>query len=67
MNIITAFLTEDLDEKIYMKQSEEFEVEDEDENFIWLFEKSFYELKQVTRLWNQKIWRYLKSINFVQC
>ena len=50
MNIITAFLTEDLDEKIYMKQSEEFEVEDEDEDLIYLFKKSFYELKQVTRL-----------------
>ena len=50
MNVVTAFLTEDLDEKIYMKQSKEFEVEDEDEDFICLFEKSFYELKQAARL-----------------
>ena len=50
MNVVTAFLTEDLDEEIYMKQSEGFEVEDGDEDLICLFEKSLYELKQAARL-----------------
>src|SRR5437773_11370663 len=61
MNVITAFLTRDIDEKIYMNQSKGFEQE---EDLVCKLKKSLYDLKQSSRIWNQKIRGFLESIGF---
>ena len=48
MNIITIFLGENLEEEIFMEQSIEFVIENE--NMICLLNKSLYELKQLAHL-----------------
>ena len=47
MNVITTFLAENIDEEIYMKQSEEFE---EKENLVCKFRKNLYDLKQSSHI-----------------
>ena len=46
-----------------MKQLEGYE---NDKDMVCRFIKNLYELKQVSRVWNQKIWQYLKFISFNQ-
>ena len=55
MNVIAAFLAGDLNEKIYMKQSKEFKQGIEKEDLVCLLRKSLYDLKQISRVWNQRI------------
>ena len=66
MNIIAAFLAENLDEKIYMKQSKEFRQGIEEEDLVCLLQKSLYDLKQTSRVWNQRIRRFLLSKEYQQ-
>ena len=66
MNIVTAFLTGELKEEIFMKQSEEFEVGIMKNDLICRFRRSFYDLKQTSWIWNQRIRLFLKSIEFDQ-
>ena len=61
MDVITAFLAGDIDEEIYMNQSKEFEQE---EDLVCKLKKSLYDLKQSSRIWNQKIRGFLESIEF---
>nr|GEY21380.1 zinc finger, CCHC-type [Tanacetum cinerariifolium] len=53
MDMITAFLNGDLDEKIYMKQPEGF-VMPERESKLCKLKKSLYGLKQAPKQWHQK-------------
>jgi Reverse transcriptase (RNA-dependent DNA polymerase) len=49
INIVTTFLTKELKKEIYIKQSEEFEVENR-KNYVYRLQKSLYELKQVLQV-----------------
>nr|GEZ85835.1 zinc finger, CCHC-type [Tanacetum cinerariifolium] len=53
MDVITAFLNGDLDEKIYMKQPEGFVMPGR-ENKLCKLKKSLYGLKQAPKQWHQK-------------
>nr|GFB85402.1 zinc finger, CCHC-type [Tanacetum cinerariifolium] len=53
IDVKTAFLNGDLDEKIYMKQPEGF-VMHEHENKVCKLKKSLYGLKQAPKQWHQK-------------
>ena len=66
MNVIAAFLAGDLDEEIYMKQSEGFKQGIEEEDLVCLLRKSLYDLKQASRVWNQRIRRFLLSKGYQQ-
>src|SRR5579859_4533286 len=66
MDIVTAFLAEDLEEEIYMEQPEGFKVGAKEEDLVCRLRKSPYGLKQAPRVWNQKIRSFLKSIGFDQ-
>jgi len=63
LNVKTAFLHGDLEEQIYMKQPEGFEVVGK-ENHVCLLKKSLYSLKQ--SLWQRykKFNSFMVSINF---
>ena len=50
MDVKTAFLHGELEEKIYMKQPEGY-IQDGKENKVCLLKKSFYGLKQSPRQW----------------
>ena len=56
MDVVTAFLANELDEEIYMEQPKGF-VDGND--MVCKLGKSLYGLKQSARLWNQKLDRYL--------
>ena len=66
MNVIAAFLAEDLNEEIYMKQPEGFRQGIEEEDLVCLLRKSLYDLKQASRVWNQRIRRFLLSKGYQQ-
>jgi hypothetical protein len=53
MDVVTAFLNEDLNEEILMEQSEGFGAEDSSQVFKLV--KSLYVLKQAPRQWHAKI------------
>ena len=53
MDVVTAFLAGELKEKIYIEQSEGYEINDKD--MVCRLIKSLYGLKQAPRVWNQKI------------
>ena len=62
LDVKTAFLHSDLEEQIYMKQPEGFEVVGK-ENHVCLL-KSLYGLKQSPRQWYKKFDSFMISINF---
>ena len=66
MNVVAAFLASDLDEYLFMEQPEGFQQGKEREDLVCLVQKSLYEFKQLARLWNQKLRRFLKKIGFYQ-
>lgn len=53
MDIKTAFLHGEFEEKIYVEQLEGFDVKGK-ENYIWKLKKNLYGLKQVSRQWYKK-------------
>ena len=63
LDVKTAFLHGDLEEQIYMKQPEGFEVVGK-ENHVCLLKKSLYGLKQSPRQWYKKFDSFKVSINF---
>lgn len=63
MDVKTAFLNGDLNEVIYMKQPEGFEVEGK-EDYVCLLQKSLYGLKQAPRAWNAKLHAELTRLKF---
>ena len=66
MDVIAAFLAGDLDEEIYMEQSEEFRQGTEEEDLVCRLRKSLYDLKQISRIWNQRIRWFLLSKGYQQ-
>ena len=61
MDVKFAFLNDDLNEEIYVEQSEDFEVADPN-NKIYMLRKALYGLKQPPRAWYFKIHGFLKLI-----
>ena len=66
MDVVTAFLTGDLEEEIYMEQPEGFKVGSNKDDLVCRLRKSLYGLKEAPRVWNRKIRDFLKSIGFDQ-
>ena len=48
MDIVTTFLAGDLEEEIFMKQLEGFEVDIKEDNLVCRFKRSLYDLKQTS-------------------
>ncbi|WVZ25126.1 hypothetical protein V8G54_003670 [Vigna mungo] len=63
LDVRTAFLHDDLEETIYMKQPDGFAVGDR----VCLLQKSLYGLKQSPRQWYRKFDDFLIKLNFKQC
>lgn len=63
LDVKTAFLHGDLDEVIYMKQPEGYELEGK-EDWVCLLKKSLYGLKQSPRQWNQTFNGFMVSRGF---
>ena len=66
MDVVAAFLAEELEELIYMEQPEGFVQGTEEEDLVCQLNKSIYGLKQSARLWNRKIRRMLLSKGYYQ-
>ena len=65
MDVTAAFLNGELEDEVYMKQPEEFEVKGK-EHLVCKLSKSLYGLKQSSRCWNSILDEHLKSIGFTQ-
>ena len=65
IDVTSAFLNGELEDEVYMKQPEGFEVECK-EDLVYKLNKSLYGLKQSSRCWNSVLDEHLKSIGFVQ-
>ncbi len=63
MDVISAFLNRELEDEVYMKQPEGFEVKGK-ERLVCKLNKSLYGLKQSSRCWNSILDEHLKSIGF---
>ena len=64
MDVKSAFLHGDLQEDIYMQQSEGFQ---EDPSLVCRLNKSLYGLKQSPRAWYAKMDNFLLSLGLVRC
>ena len=62
LDITTAFLNGELNEDIYMKQPEEFEVKGK-EHLVCKLNRSLYGLKQSPRCWNETLNSQLKKMH----
>jgi hypothetical protein len=62
VDITAAFINGDLDEKIYMKQPEDFHIGSP--NKVCQLRKSLYGLKQSARQWNKKLHSVLTELGF---
>lgn len=62
LDVKTAFLNGELDEKIYMEQPSGFETEKTKQ--VCLLKKCIYGLKQASRAWNKRIHLVLKKIRY---
>jgi hypothetical protein len=65
MDVKTAFFNGELEEEIYMEQSQGF-VHQGGEHLVCKLHKSLYGLKQSPRAWNQKLDVFIKSIEFMK-
>ena len=63
MDVKTAFLYGELEETIYMRQSEGFIIEGK-EDFVCKLKKSLYGLKQSPRQWNKRFDEFMTRIKF---
>src|SRR5438046_2952320 len=66
IDIITAFLYEELEERIYIEQLEEYIVSDK-ENHILLLLKSLYGLKQASYVWFKTIINEFIKLGYRKC
>ena len=64
-SVTTAFLNGTLDEEIYMKQPEGFEIKGK-KHLVCKLRKSIYGLKQASRCWNTALHAHLCTIGFCQ-
>ena len=65
IDVKTAFLNSDLEEKVYMKQHEGFSSR-EGEHLVCKLKKSIYGLKQASRQWYNKFHGVITSFGFVE-
>ena len=65
MDVKTAFLNGELEEKVYMKQPEEFPCSD-GEQLVCKLKKSIYSLKQASRQWYLKFYNVISLFGFVE-
>ncbi|WJZ86369.1 hypothetical protein VitviT2T_005829 [Vitis vinifera] len=65
MDVKTAFLNEELEEEVYMKQPEGFPSSD-GEKLVCKLKKSIYGLKQASRQWYLKFHNIIYSFGFVE-
>ena len=65
LDVATAFLNNELKEEIYTKQQEQFEVKRK-EHLICKLKRSIYDLKQLSRCWNETLEKHLKKMGFKQ-
>ena len=65
MDVVTAFLNGELDEEIYMRQPEGYQVSDK-KNLVCRLKKSLYGLKQAPRCWNRALKEFMIQAGFVQ-
>lgn len=63
MDVKTVFLNGDLEEEIYVKQSEGFVVQGQEQK-IWRLVKSLYEMKQAPKQWHEKFDNLMLSNDF---
>ena len=66
MDVKTAFLHGDLDEEIYMKQPEGFEIKGK-ESLVCKLKRSLYGLKQAPRQWYKRFDNFIKGVGFLRC
>ena len=64
MDVKSAFLHGEIQEEIYMQQTEGFQ---EDPSLVCRLKKSLYGLKQAPRAWYAKMYAFLLSIGFTRC
>ena len=64
MDVQTTFLIEELDEEVYMIQSEGFTSSDESK--VCRLHRSIYGLKQASRSWNLQFDRCIKLYGFIR-
>ena len=65
MDVKTTFFHGDIEEEIYMKQTEGFIVKGNIE-LVFKLKKSLYDLKQSPRMWYQKFDTYILGFGFVR-
>ena len=65
MDVISAFLTGELEEEIYMQQPDGY-IQPDKEDMVCRLKKSLYGLKQSPRCWNRVFSEYMESIDFKQ-
>ena len=65
MDVKTAFLNGNLDERIYMQQPEGF-IENGQEGKVYELQRSIYGLKQASRSWNIRFDETVKTFGFLQ-
>ena len=63
VDITTAFLNGELEEDIFMKQPERYEIKGK-EHMVCKLKRSIYGLKQSPRCWNQALDKHLKKMGF---
>ncbi|MCO5549836.1 hypothetical protein L7F22_003310 [Adiantum nelumboides] len=63
MDVKNAFLHGDLQEEVYMEQTQGFQVTDHPD-YVYKLQKALYGLKQAPRAWHDKIAQYLIIIGF---
>jgi hypothetical protein len=67
LDVVTAFLSAELKEKVYMRQPEGFrECDDDDSELVCELQRAIYGLKQSPRYWYQTITAWLLDFGFVQ-
>ena len=63
LDVKTAFLYDELEERICMKQPEGF-IQEGRENKVCLLKKSLYELKQSLRQWYKRFDSFMIKVNY---
>jgi hypothetical protein len=66
LDVKSAFLHGVLEEEVYVKQPDGYEVKGK-EGFVLKLNKALYVLKQAPRAWNMKLDRSLKKLGFKRC
>jgi len=66
LDVKTIFLHDELEEMIYIKQSEGF-IQECQENKVCLLKKSIYRLKQSSRQWYKQFDLFMIKANYTLC